>query len=97
MQYKLRELESFKAWRESIRDRRARVAIARRVERVQNGNFGDHESVGGGVSELRVHVGAGYRVYFTIREKELVILLAGGDKKSQKADIKYAKKLAAEI
>jgi putative addiction module killer protein len=97
MQYKLRELESFKDWRGSIRDRRARIAIARRFERVQNGNFGDHESVGGGVSELRVHVGAGYRVYFTIRENELVILLAGGDKKSQKADIKRAKKLAAEI
>jgi putative addiction module killer protein len=62
---------------------------------VQNGNFGDHESVGGGVSELRVHVGAGYRVYFTIRENELVILLAGGDKKSQKADIKLAKKFGS--
>ena len=97
MQYILRELESFKAWRESVRDRRARVAIARRIERVQNGNLGDHESVGGCVSELRVHVGAGYRVYFTIRGNELVILLVGGDKKSQKADIKRAKKLAAEI
>jgi putative addiction module killer protein len=97
MQYTLRELESFKVWREHIRDRRARIAIARRIERVQDGNFGDHESVGGGVSELRVHVGAGYRVYFTIRENELVILLAGGDKKSQQTDIKHAKKLAAEI
>lgn len=97
MEFSVRELDSFKAWREGIRDREARIAIARRIERVQTGNLGDHQTVGEGVSELRVHVGAGFRIYYTMRGKQLVILLAGGDKKTQAADIRQAKKLAAEI
>ena len=97
MEFSVRELDSFKAWREGIRDREARIAIARRIERAQTGNLGDHQTVGEGVSELRVHVGAGFRIYYTMRGKQLVILLAGGDKKTQAADIRQAKKLAAEI
>ena len=97
MEYSVRELDSFKAWRESIRVRETRIAIARRIERVQAGNLSDRRSVGGGVSELRIHIGTGYRIYYAMRGKQLVILLAGGDKKTQATDIKHAKKLAAEI
>jgi len=73
------------------------IAIARRIERAENGLLGDVKSVGDGVSEMRVDIGAGYRVYFTLRGSELIILLAGGDKSTQQADIKRAIKLAKEV
>jgi len=73
------------------------VAIARRIERAENGNLGDVKSVGDGVSEMRIDVGAGYRVYYTLREKIMVILLAGGTKSTQQADIKKAITLAKEF
>ena len=80
-----------------MRDLRAKVAIARRIERVKLGNLGDVKSVGEGISELRVTVGAGYRVYFTMRNGLIVVLLAGGDKSTQQADIKRARELAQEV
>jgi putative addiction module killer protein len=73
------------------------VAIARRIERAENGNLGDVKPVGAGVSEMRIDMGAGYRVYFTMREKIMVILLAGGTKSSQQTDIKKAIELAKEF
>ena len=73
------------------------MAIARRIERAENGNLGDIKSVGDGVSEMRIDVGAGYRVYYTLREKIMVILLAGGTKSTQQADIKKAITLAKEF
>jgi putative addiction module killer protein len=76
---------------------RAKVAIARRIDRAATGNLGDAKSVGDGVSEMRLDVGAGYRVYFTIRNGAVVILLAGGDKSSQSADIRRAQKMAKEV
>ena len=87
----------FVKWRSSIRDLRAKIAIARRIDRASVGNLGDVKSVGDGVSEMRVDVGAGYRVYFTLRNGVVIILLAGGDKSSQNADIRRAKKLAKEV
>ncbi|MNP38805.1 hypothetical protein D3C76_1323430 [compost metagenome] len=81
----------------SIRDLRAKIAIARRIDRAGAGNRGDVKSVGGGVSELRIDVGAGYRVYFTLRGNVVIVLLAGGDKSSQDADRKRAKMLPKEI
>jgi putative addiction module killer protein len=76
---------------------RARIAIARRIERASAGNLGDVKSVGEGVSEMRVDAGAGYRVYFTIRGKSLIILLMGGNKSTQPADIRQAKIMAKEV
>ncbi len=73
------------------------MAIARRIERAENGNLGDVKPVGAGVSEMRIDMGAGYRVYFTMREKIMVILLAGGTKSSQQTDIKKAIELAKEF
>jgi len=80
-----------------MKDLRAKVAIARRIERAENGNLGDVKPVGAGVSEMRIDMGAGYRVYFTMREKIMVILLAGGTKSSQQTDIKKAIELAKEF
>ncbi|MDR0701266.1 MAG: type II toxin-antitoxin system RelE/ParE family toxin [Azoarcus sp.] len=71
--------------------------MARRIERAESGNFGDCEPVGEGVSEMRIHYGPGYRVYFTRRGMEVVILLVGGDKSTQGKDIKTAKRLAKEV
>lgn len=75
---------------------RAKVAIARRLERIAAGTLGDVKPLGGALSEFRVDVGPGYRIYFTMRKGVAVILLAGGDKRTQDADIRRARKLASE-
>lgn len=93
----MEETSVFTKWLGSVRDRRAKTKIADRLKRASNGNFGDYRSVQGGVFELRIDHGPGYRVYFFQRGKELVILLCGGDKRTQDADIAYAKRLKAEI
>ncbi|WP_394753882.1 type II toxin-antitoxin system RelE/ParE family toxin [Crenothrix sp.] len=97
MNYIVEQTEAFAKWHYSLRDLRAKTAIARRIERAENGNLGDIKSIGNDVSEMRVNVGAGYRVYFTLRGGLFVILLAGGDKSTQQMDIKRAIKLAGEI
>ncbi len=94
---KVLQTEVFRLWLERLRDRRARVRIAARIVAVQEGHFGDWKAIDRAVSELRVHVGAGYRIYFTRRGDTLVILLAGGDKRSQRRDIETARRLAAEL
>ncbi len=71
--------------------------MASRIERMEDGNFGDHRSVGGGVSELRINVGKGYRAYYTIRRNTVVILLCGGDKSSQQQDIKLSQQMASKL
>ena len=88
--------EPFTEWLESIRDKVAQARVRIRLRQVQAGNFGDCDPVGEGVAEMRIHVGAGYRVYFGQYGKTVVILLCGGDKRSQSADIKRAKALWAE-
>lgn len=97
MAYLVQQTDTFAAWHASIRDLRARIAVARRVDRAAAGNLGDVKSVGDGVSEMRVDVGPGYRLYFTRRGERLILLLCGGDKSSQSRDIMLAKKLAGEI
>ncbi|MBN8475440.1 type II toxin-antitoxin system RelE/ParE family toxin [Sulfuritalea sp.] len=87
----------FDGWFVGLRDIRAKVRIQARIDRAELGNFGDCEPVGEGVSEMRIHFGPGYRVYFTQRELEVVILLAGGDKSSQSKDIKRALDLARRL
>ncbi len=83
--------EPLSDWLGSIRDKIAQARIRIRLRQVEAGNFGDCESVGEGVSELRVHVGAGYRVYFGRHGQTVVVLLCGGDKRTQTNDIKRAK------
>ena len=85
------EREPFTEWFTSIRDRTVRVKIQKRLVRLKSGNFGDCRSVGGGVFELRLHFGAGYRIYFSEVDNVIVLVLCGGDKSSQTQDIKRAK------
>lgn len=87
----------FTRWIDGLRDFRGRIRILVRIERLVAGNPGDVKPVGEGVSELRIDCGPGYRVYFTRRRDELVILLAGGDKSTQAADIKTALRLARDL
>jgi len=77
-------------WRRRIRDTTARIAIDRRINRIELGNFGDHKFCGDGVWELRIDVGPGYRVYYAIAGDRVVLLLCGGDKRAQDADIERA-------
>ena len=97
MQYEVTSTESFDAWLDGLRDLRAAAAIARNIVKMQGGLFGNAKSVGDGVSELKVDVGAGYRVYFVVRGLTVIVLLTGGDKASQRRDIARAKEMAAEI
>ena len=87
----------FERWLRRVRDQRARAAIVSRIERIEDGNFGDYGSVGGRVSELRIDVGPGYRVYYTIRRNTIVVLLCGGDKSSQGRDIRRAQQMAVGL
>ena len=93
----VRRTELFARWLDDLKDLRARARVQARIERLRTGNPGDVEPVGEGVSELRIHYGPGYRVYFTRIENEVVILLAGGIKRTQKRDIKKAMQLAKNL
>jgi len=84
----------FDAWLAALKDNIGRARIALRIRSAEHGNFGDCEPVGEGVSEMRIHFGPGYRVYFTRRGEVLYLLLVGGDKASQKRDIKRAIEMA---
>ena len=97
MRYEVIRSDRFSRWLDRLRDKRAQAQIQVRVDRIEDGNFGDHSSVGGGVSELRIDVGQGYRIYYTIRQQRVVILLCGGDKASQRRDIIRAQQMAREI
>ena len=87
--------DEFDSWLAALKDKQGRARIVHRIRSAEHGNFGDCEPVGEGVSELRIHLGAGWRVYFTRRGKQVIVLLAGGSKRSQKRDIERAKALAA--
>lgn len=95
--FSLEETRDFAKWLAGLRDRKAKAMIADRIKRAANGNFGTHRSVQGGVFELKIDHGPGYRVYYFQRGKQLVILLCGGDKRTQQADIAEAKRLKEEI
>ena len=97
MLYLIQQTETFLRWHTGLRDMKARIAIARRIECAAAGNLGDTKSVGGEISEMRIDIGAGYRMYFTRRDGVLLILLCGGDKSSQDKDIKLARQLAQEV
>ena len=89
--------ETFGDWFGGLRDKHAEKRIQARIRRAELGNFGDYAPVGEGISEMRIHYGPGYRVYFTQRGMEIVILLAGGDKSTQTKDIKTALGLARQL
>ncbi len=89
--------DTFAAWLKDLRDRAAAARIAIRIDRLSLGNPGLHRNLTGGVREMKIDYGPGYRVYFTEREGEIVILLCGGDKKSQSADIAAAIRMVSEL
>ena len=93
----VRKTDVYVRWLDGLHDERARARVLARVERLLTGNAGDVRPIGEGVSELRIDYGPGYRVYFVRRGRALVILLAGGDKGSQKADIRRALTLARNL
>jgi putative addiction module killer protein len=94
--YELRQTETFRRWRTQLKDERARALIASRLDRLAYGHAGDVEPVGAGISELRIHYGPGYRIYFHRQGNTLILLLCGGDKSTQARDIRTAKRLLNE-
>ena len=93
----IQQTGAFARWLQGLRDAAGRAAIVARLTRAERGHFGDVRSVGGGVSEMRVHRGPGYRVYFTWRGDALVLLLCGGDKGSQRRDIRNAQAMVLRL
>lgn len=93
---RFRQTETYRKWERRLKDDRARAAIASRLDRLGFGLPGDVAPVGNGISELRIHYGPGYRIYFSRRAGEVILLLCGGDKGSQERDIAAAKRMAAE-
>ena len=91
----IKPLPKFTEWLDGLSDASVRGVIAARIKRLEHGLMGDVVPVGNGVSELRIHFGAGWRVYFVQRNSQIIVLLVGGSKRTQKADIKRAKALAA--
>lgn len=88
--------DTFSAWMGALKDSRARARIIMRIERMAEGNFGDSEPIGEGLSEARIHYGPGYRVYFMQQGEQIVVLLCGGDKSTQKNDIRLARRIAQD-
>ena len=91
------ETIEFVKWLEAVRDPFAKVRVVKRIRMAEAGNFGDCEPVGDGVSEMRIHQGPGYRVYFTRRDKVVYLLLMGGDKSTQSRDIQRAIHMAKNL
>lgn len=93
----LKQTETFKKWENKLKDRQARAIISARLFRLANGLLGDIAPIGNGISELRIHYGPGYRIYFCQTGHEIILLLCGGDKGSQARDIEIAKKMVKEL
>ena len=93
----VRQTQEFQDWLDALVDRRAQVRVAARLRLAEAGNLGDWQPVGGSVSEMRVDVGPGYRLYFTRIGNVVIVMLAGGDKSSQKRDIKRAQRIAENL
>lgn len=95
--YEIRRTDVFSKWLDRLRDARARARVLSRLTRLEEGNLGDTKPLGDGVSEFRIDYGPGYRVYYTQRDKTIIILLVGGDKSTQSRDIKRAIQLARDL
>lgn len=97
MYYEIETTGIFDKWLKKLRDRKAVLAITSRLDRAKIGNFGDVAPVGEGVSEMRIFIGQGYRLYYIIRHKRIILMLCGGDKSTQNKDIKKAKIISKTI
>jgi putative addiction module killer protein len=95
--YIIKQTNIFSKWLSKLKDTQGKVAILRRVDRMKLGNFGDCKSVGNNISELRITTSTAYRVYFTKKDEEIIVLLIGGDKSSQSDDIKKANEILKEL
>ena len=95
--YAIQKTDAFAKWLKGLRDLAAKARILTRLDSARLGNLGDCEAVGAGVREMRIHTGPGYRLYYVLRRKQIVLLLCGGTKASQRNDIAKAKRIAAEI
>ncbi len=95
--YEIRKTQTFVQWLDRLPDIQARVRVLARIKRLEEGNPGDIKPVGEGVSEMRIHYGPGYRVYFVKQGRQVIVLLAGGDKRTQPFDIKTALRLARNL
>jgi len=96
-EYQVYETEVYTKWFASLKDERAKARIDKRIDRAKHGNFGDWKTEAGEVRTMRVDCGSGYRLYYVIRNNKLIVLLCGGDKRNQQADIKKAVTLAQEV
>ena len=97
MKYTLRSTKHFQKWLGKIKDRGTKQKILVRLDRMANGNFGDYKQISPALFELRFFFGGGLRIYYTIRNNKIVLLLVGGEKSSQRQDIEKAQKLLAEM
>jgi len=95
--FEVRQTGEFAKWFDGLKDRKAKARIQARIDRLETGHFGDVAPVGEGISELRIFYGPGYRIYFVQKASVVVILLSGGDKKSQQADIAQAREIARQL
>jgi putative addiction module killer protein len=95
--YSIKALPEFTSWLNSLKDGVTRIRLARRLDKAQRGNLGDVKAVGEGVFEMREHFGPGWRLYYVQQGQTLIVILAGGDKSTQSADIAKAIKLAATL
>ena len=96
-EYQVYETEVYTKWFTSLKDERAKARIDKRIDRTKYGNFGDWKTEAGEVRAMRIDYGPGYRLYYAIRDNKIIILLCGGDKRNQQADIKKAVKLAKGV
>jgi len=96
-EYQVYETEVYTKWFDSLKDERVKARIDKRLDRARYGNFGDWKTESGEVRTMRIDYGPGYRLYYVIRDNKLIILLCGGDKRNQQADIKKAAELAREV
>lgn len=95
--FDIQETDEFIRWLNKLKDRQAHGTIISRINRLRHGNAGDVKTIGGGVRELRIHRGPGYRIYFVQHGETIIVLLCGGDKGSQDRDIQKAKQLATAL
>ncbi len=95
--YQLRETDYFLKWRSKIKDMKALARILIRLENVRQGHFGDSKSLKGGLHELQLHIGKGYRIYYTKKGNMVVLLLSGGTKSNQSKDIERAREILSEL